>query len=191
MREFVKKATAIVMVLAMILAFSACGGSEEEGGAATDNNTLVYGSNDYTRINPAIDEHGEINLLLFDGLMGHDENNGVVSALAKSYELDEDTNTYTFHLRDDVKWHDGEDFTAEDVKFTIEAIMDPENESEIFSNYEDVEEITVNGDYDISFKLSEPNVAFLEYMTIGILPKHFHLIVRERYVVCLFGHLFF
>ena len=104
--------------------------------------------------------------------MGHDENNGVVSALAKSYELDEDTNTYTFHLRDDVKWHDGEDFTAEDVKFTIEAIMDPENESEIFSNYEDVEEITVNGDYDISFKLSEPNVAFLEYMTIGILPKH-------------------
>ena len=172
MGTIVKKATAIALALAMILAFSACGGSEEEGGAATDNNTLVYGSNDYTRINPAIDEHGEINLLLFDGLMGHDENNGVVSALAKSYELDEDTNTYTFHLRDDVKWHDGEDFTAEDVKFTIEAIMDPENESEIFSNYEDVEEITIEGDYDISFKLSEPNVAFLEYMTIGILPKH-------------------
>ena len=172
MKTIIKKATAVVLALAMILAFSACGGSEEEGGAATDNSTLVYGSNDYTRINPAIDEHGEINLLLFDGLMGHDEKNGVVSALAKSYELDEDTNTYTFHLRDDVKWHDGEDFTAEDVKFTIEAIMDPENESEIFSNYEDVEEITVDGDYEISFKLSEPNVAFLEYMTIGILPKH-------------------
>ena len=121
MGTIVKKATAIALALAMILAFSACGSSEEEGGAATDNSTLVYGSNDYTRINPAIDEHGEINLLLFDGLMGHDENNGVVSALAKSYELDEDTNTYTFHLRDDVKWHDGEDFTAEDVKFTIEA----------------------------------------------------------------------
>ena len=105
MGTIVKKATAIALALAMILAFSACGGSEEEGGAAADNSTLVYGSNDYTRINPAIDEHGEINLLLFDGLMGHDENNGVVSALAKSYELDEDTNTYTFHLRDDVKWH--------------------------------------------------------------------------------------
>ena len=130
------------------------------------------GIRDYTRINPAIDEHGEINLLLFDGLMGHDENNQVVPALAESYELDEDTNTYTFKLREDVKWHDGEPFTAEDVKFTIEAIMDPENESEIFSNYEDVEEITTDGDYQISFKLKDPNYAFLEYMTIGILPKH-------------------
>ena len=76
--------------------------------------------------------------------------------------MDEDTNTYTFKLREDVKWHDGEPFTAEDVKFTIEAIMDPENESEIFSNYEDVEEITTDGDYQISFKLKDPNYAFLE-----------------------------
>jgi len=172
MKSFVKKAAAIVTALAMILAFAACGDSGEQGGEAADSSTLVYGSNDYTRINPAIDEHGEINLLLFDGLMGHDENNGVVPALARSYDLDEDTNTYTFHLRDDVKWHDGEAFTAEDVKFTIEAIMDPGNESEIFSNYEDVEEITTDGDYEISFRLSDPNVAFLEYMTIGILPKH-------------------
>ena len=167
-------AFALVLVMGLCIGLSACGGSEEGGSAEAekDGNTLVYGSGDYTRINPAIDEHGEINLLLFDGLMGHDENNQVVPALAESYELDEDTNTYTFKLREDVKWHDGEPFTAEDVKFTIEAIMDPENESEIFSNYEDVEEITTDGDYQISFKLKDPNYAFLEYMTIGILPKH-------------------
>ena len=167
-------AFAIVLTMGLCIGLSACGGSEEGGSAevTNDENTLVYGSGDYTRINPAIDEHGEINLLLFDGLMGHDENNQVVPALAESYELDEATNTYTFKLREDVKWHDGEPFTAEDVKFTIEAIMDPENESEIFSNYEDVEEITTDGDYQISFRLKDPNYAFLEYMTIGILPKH-------------------
>ncbi|MFR3320224.1 MAG: ABC transporter substrate-binding protein [Lachnospiraceae bacterium] len=63
--------------------------------------------------------------------------------MAKNWNFDEDTCTYTFHLQQGVKWHDGEEFTADDVKFTIEAIMDPENGSENAPNYEDVEQITV------------------------------------------------
>lgn len=141
--------------------------SEAAGGS-----TLIYGSNDYTRINPAIDEHGEINLLIFDGLTAHDAENNVIPGLAESWDIDDENNTYTFHLKDGVKWHDGEAFTADDVKFTIEAIMNPDNESEIASNYEEVESITVEDEKTVTFKLSEKNVAFLEYMTIGILPKH-------------------
>jgi peptide/nickel transport system substrate-binding protein len=139
---------------------------------AAENNTLVYGSGDYTRINPAMDEHGEINILIFNGLTAHDGDNNVVPSLAKEWEFDEETCTYTFYLEEGVKWHDGEEFTAEDVKFTIEAIMDPDNGSENAPNYEDVEEISIIDDYTISFKLSAPNVAFLDYMTMAILPKH-------------------
>ena len=137
-----------------------------------DDTTLVYGSGDYTRINPAMDEHGEINILLFNGLTAHDGDNQVVPGLAESWDFDEATDTYTFHMAKDVKWHDGEPVTAEDVKFTIEAIMDPENGSENAPNYEDVEEITVIDDNTISFKLDAPNVAFLDYMTMAVLPKH-------------------
>ena len=102
---------------------------------AASASTLVYGSGDYTRINPAMDEHGEINILLFNGLTAHDGENQVVPGLAKSWEFDEETCTYTFHLEEGVKWHDGEDFTANDVKFTIESIMDPDNGSENAPNY--------------------------------------------------------
>ncbi|MGN0334866.1 MAG: ABC transporter substrate-binding protein [Lachnospiraceae bacterium] len=137
-----------------------------------DNETLVYGSGDYTRINPAMDEHGEINILIFNGLTAHDGENQVVPALAKSWEFDEADCTYLFHLEEDVRWHDGEPFTAEDVKFTIEAIQDPDNGSENAPNYEDVEEITVIDEHTISFRLSAPNVAFLDYMTMAVLPKH-------------------
>ncbi|MBQ8972347.1 MAG: ABC transporter substrate-binding protein [Clostridia bacterium] len=140
--------------------------------SALAEGTLVYGSGDYTRINPAIDEHGEINLLIFNGLTAHDADNNVVPCLAQSWEYDESTHTYTFHLAQGVTFHDGEPFTAEDVKFTIEAIMDPANESEIHSNYEDVKEIRVIDDSTVEFELSGNNAAFLEYMTIGILPKH-------------------
>ena len=119
-----------------------------------------------------MDEHCEINLLLFDGLTAHDGENNVVPGLAESWDFDEQTNTYTFHLKSGVTWHDGEPFTAADVKFTIEAIMNPDNGSENAPNFEDVEEITVADNQTISFRLSAPNVAFLDYMTMAILPEH-------------------
>ena len=167
----------LALGFALALTLTACGSAGTASSAAASassakSNTLVYGSNDYTRINPALDEHGEINALLFDGLTGHDKDNQVVPRLAESWELDKATNTYTFHLRQDVTWHDGEKFTAEDVKFTIEAIQDPKNESENASNYEDVEKITVVDDHTVKFQLSAPNYAFLDYMTMAILPKH-------------------
>lgn len=168
-----------LLALAAVFALAGCGaGADSQGSSETGaeksggDGTLVYGSGDYTRINPAMDEHGEINILLFDGLTAHDGENQVVPGLAKTWEFDEKSCTYTFHLEENVKWHDGEGFTADDVKFTIEAIMDPENGSENAPNYEDVDEITAVDDYTISFKLAAPNVAFLDYMTMAVLPEH-------------------
>ncbi len=171
-----KKIFAFILSAVMVLGLVGCkdSSSDAQGTAsgAENTNTIVYGSNDYTRINPAMDEHGEINVLIFDGLTDHDGDNQVIPRLAKSWEYDEAACTYTFHLEEGVKWHDGEEFTAEDVKFTIEAIMDPENESENAPNYEDVKNINVIDDYTIAFELDAPNVAFLDYMTMAILPKH-------------------
>ncbi|MDO5400023.1 MAG: ABC transporter substrate-binding protein [Eubacteriales bacterium] len=163
-----KKLTALLLIFCLTLALAGCGGDASPAGGST----LVYGSGDYTRINPAMDEHCEINVLLFDGLTDHDGQGAIVPRLAKSWDFDENTNTYTFHLEENVTWHDGQPFTAEDVKFTIEAIQNPDNGSENAPNYEDVESITVLDAHTVSFRLSEPNYAFLEYMTMAILPKH-------------------
>lgn len=152
--------------------YDGAGAAGGRKGAETGGSTLVYGSGDYTRINPAMDEHGEINILIFSGLTAHDGDNQVIPGLAEKWEFDEASCTYTFHIREGVKWHDGEAFTAEDVKFTIEAIRNPENGSENAPNYEDVEEITVIDDNTVAFRLSAPNVAFLDYMTMAVLPKH-------------------
>lgn len=173
-KRFIKMLSMAVVGMTLL---SGCGKTGETVKNETvigvkENSQLVYGSDEYTRINPVIDEHGEINILLFNGLTSHDKDNNIIPCLAKDWTVDDETNTYTFNLRNDVKWHDGEKFTAEDVKFTIETIINPENDSEIFSNYEDVEEINIVDEYTIQFKLSEKNVAFTEYMTIGIVPKH-------------------
>ena len=145
-----KKMVAVLLAAGLVISLAACGGTSETGNTAdvktgneetaddepaeeaenTEESTLTYGSGDYTRINPAMDEHCEINVLLFNGLTAHDADDQVVPGLAESWDYDEDTYTYTFHIRDGIKWHDGEPFTADDVKFTIEAIMDPNNGSE-------------------------------------------------------------
>jgi len=156
----------MITMLATMMLLTGCAKYE------ANTNTLVYGSGDYTAINPALYEHGEINLLLFAGLTAHDENNEVVPGLAETWKFDEQTNTYSFTLREGLTFHDGEPLTAEDVKFTIEAIKDPHNGSENASNFQDVEAIKVLDDTHIDIKLSAPNAAMPDYLTIGILPKH-------------------
>lgn len=167
-----KKLKAIALLLGVSLIVG-CGTKEKsKENLGQDEKILVYGSNDYTSINPAIYEHGEINSLIFTGLTAHDKENKIVPALAKSWDFDKETNIYTFNLRDDVKWHDKEKFKAEDVKFTLETIMNPDNASEIASNYEDITSIEVIDDTTLKIALKAPNVAMLDYLTVGILPKH-------------------
>ena len=73
-----KKILIVVMSLLLCFAGTACGGknaAQADGTATEGQNVLRYGSIDYTAINPALYEHGEINALLFAGLTAHDENN--------------------------------------------------------------------------------------------------------------------
>lgn len=167
MKKLKKRIAAILLPL-LCASLISCGNAAETGSGST----LVFGSGDYARICPAMDEHCEISALLFDGLTDHDGENQMIPRLAKRWEYDEAALTYTFYLEEDVLWHDGEPFTAWDVKFTFEAIMDPENGSENAPNYEDVEEITVVDEHTVSFRLSAVNTAFLEYMTMAVMPKH-------------------
>ncbi len=158
----------IIVCFGIMLLWTGCGNSF----VSTEKNTLIYGSGSDTQINPALYEHGEINLLIFSGLTAHDQKNNIIPALADHWDYDEEQHQYTFYLRQDVLWHDGTEFSAEDVKFTLEAIMDPDNHSEIASNYEDITDIEVIDKHTISIMMKAPNVAMLDYLTIGILPKH-------------------
>lgn len=174
-----------LLAASLVFSLSACGSQTTGNATSTPSNqtekaivddtdsTIIYGTTDeYNEINPAINEHCEINVLIFNGLTAHDGNNQIIPCLAKSWDINDEGTEYVFHLNEGVKWHDGQLFTADDVKFTIEMIMNPDNESENAPNYEDVEAIEVIDDNTIKFMLSAPNYAFLEYMSMAILPKH-------------------
>ena len=174
----------VLLLLLLAGLLTGCGTNDQEN-SADGQSVLRYGSGDYTAINPALYEHGEINALLFAGLTAHNEKNEVVPGLAEDWSFDEKTCTYTFSLRDGLTFHDGEPLTSADVKFTLEAILDEQNGSEIVSNYTDIAEIRCPDALTVEIRLTQPNAAFPDYMTIGILPEH--LLAGKDLATCAFN----
>lgn len=109
--------------------------------------------------------------LVYSGLFKYADNGEIVPDLAEGYEVSSDGLTYTVHLKKDVKWHDGEPFSLDDVIFTIQAIQDPAFKSPLRQNWQGVGMEQVD-DQTIKFVLPSPYAFFLNNLTVGILPKH-------------------
>jgi peptide/nickel transport system substrate-binding protein len=95
--------------------------------------------------------------------------------LAESWVANEAVDAWTFQLRDDALWHDGEPITAEDVRFTFERILDPEENSPGRADIEHIDRIEVEGDHTITFHLSEVDGMFPDRLALGglqPLPQH-------------------
>jgi len=112
----------------------------------------------------------DLTALTFSGLLNFSEN-GFTKDLAEDYQISADQKVYTFQLRQDVLWHDGEKFKADDVIFTFERINIPETKTPIYFNFKGAKVEKID-DYTVRFTLSESFAPFLESLTIGILPQH-------------------
>lgn len=102
-------------------------------------------------------------------------NNQVEPLLAERWEANEDVTSWTFHIRQDVLWHDGVQTTAHDVKFTFDRIMDPAEGSNSITGFALVTDVVVVDDFTVRIDMSAPDVFFPDRMSLGgneILPKH-------------------
>ncbi len=128
-------------------------------------------------INPILCQYNDVDrdlcALIFNGLTDANEKGEIVPDLATRWEVSDDGLTYTFHLRRDVRWHDGASFTADDIVFTIKAIQDPDFQGiPYLADLWRTVTIKKIDDYTVSFTLQEPFAPFIDYTTVGILPAH-------------------
>lgn len=125
-------------------------------------------------VNPILatsDSDRDLVRLIYAGLMKTDGNGVLQSDLASGYTIDASQRQYTFELKPNLHWHDGEAVTAEDVIFTIESIKKADYKSPYRSNFAGVTVQSLN-ENTIQFNLDKANPLFLSALTIGILPEH-------------------
>src|SRR6266571_1115494 len=116
------------------------------------------------------------NLVMFDQHVRQNSLNSIVPDLATGWSWDEDGTRLTFKLREGVKWHDGKPFTAKDVKCTWDLLTGKASEKLRINPrkpwYRNLEEVTINGDYEVTFHLKRPQPAFIAVLASGLSPVY-------------------
>jgi peptide/nickel transport system substrate-binding protein len=102
---------------------------------------------------------------VYDTLLYQDDEQRLQPGLAASWDISEDGKLYTFHLRQDVRFHDGTPFTAEAVKFTFDRIMQPGNPSTARQHFTEVQSTEVVDDYTVRVTLRNAQPIFLLRLT--------------------------
>ncbi|MCH7597419.1 peptide ABC transporter substrate-binding protein, partial [Patescibacteria group bacterium] len=113
----------------------------------------------------------DLSSLIYSGLMRAQPNGTLIYDLAESHSVSEDGLTYTFRLRTDGKFHDGEPVTSDDIVFTIKRVQDTSLKSPKRASWEGVTIESIS-EYEVRFTLEQPYAPFLENTTLGILPEH-------------------
>ena len=131
-----------------------------------------------------------VNEMIFDGLTRWDENMKVSPRLATSWNVSDDGLTWTFELRKNVKWHDGEKFDANDVAFTFnDIVLNKEVGANNSNIYAPINHVEIIDDYTVKFIMDEPFSSLPEYLTYyeGILPKHIFEGVKDPWSLSSFN----
>ncbi len=143
-----------------------------QGGSYTE---AVIGS--IQRLNPVLDTYHaadrDIDRLIYSRLVTFDDRGLPQPDLAESWGVSADGTVYNITLKADVKWHDGQPLTSDDVLFTIEMMRAGEGvvPDDLRCFWNDVE-VVIFDEQNFQFRLPEPFAPFLDYLAFGVLPRH-------------------
>lgn len=178
-----KKLLTIILTACLVLSAAGCGNGGKDAGSSKDagggdgakKDTLIWVQGaDVTSLDPHVGKETPavtVTCQMFDTLLAMDENNEPAPLLAESYEQVDDR-TWRFKLREDVKFHDGEQMTAEDVVFSINRARESNYVSYVIDA---VSEVIAEDDYTVVLKTAEPYSPLLSALTVpftAIVPKH-------------------
>ena len=206
-----KQLIGLLALLFTLFMLAACGGADKTGSDDTEKTEETEESKKATgepqkggtltgamhtapagQFNPIFyEESYEANILSFthNALFAQNNELEFEPSLAKDWELNDDQTELTVYLEEGVKWHDGEELTAEDVVFTFQSIADPDYVAaggvrtyyvdqlkgyEAYNSGEtdEFEGVVAVDDYTVVFKWDEPNVTPEYLANYDIIPKH-------------------
>ena len=178
----------LLMTVLTMTALSGCAGSTEEpseDNSSTEVNASTdaeptYGGSVVVGIQQDIDSLDphkataagtkEILFNIFEGLVKPDENGNLINAVASDYTISEDGLVYTFTLRDGVKFHNGNEVTAEDVKYSLERVSGLWDGTPLMSTMSVITSVTISDEKTVQVTVDSPNPELIYSFTAAIIP---------------------
>ena len=172
-----------IVVLVSSLVFLLAGGFIVVYAYLSNTHVVAATGGEYTEaivghpqyINPVFSQTNDVDMdltrLMFSSLFRLSKAQTLQPDLVSDYSISEDQLTYTFYIRRDATWHDGQPLTASDILFTIQAIQDHNYQSPLETTLRGVTAAKVD-EYTVTLTLEEPFAPFLSSLTFGILPEH-------------------
>lgn len=156
---------------ALTIALGACSG--DKAGESSSQITIGIPQD----IEDSLDPHKavaagtkEVLFNLYEGLVKPDSSGELQPAIASDYSISEDATTYTFTLREGVKFHDGSMVTAEDVKYSIDRCADTTNREPLVEAYSNIKSVNIVDEKTVEVVLNTADSDFLANMTTAIIP---------------------
>ena len=134
----------------------------------------IHEEQTYSTVVPMMDVFN--NLVMYDQHVPQNNIQSIVPDLASEWSWDEGRTQLTFRVRRGVKWHDGKSFTAKDVKCTWDMLLGKSSEKLRLNPrrawYRNLDAVTVNGDYEVTFHLKRPQPSFVALLASGYSPVY-------------------
>ncbi|MEZ4640646.1 MAG: ABC transporter substrate-binding protein [Caldilineaceae bacterium] len=155
-----------------------------ESSGPTQGGTMVWvGHQELAGLSPA-DVGPTVQYVIIGNILNplvyYNEFTELENVLAESYEVSEDGTTYTFNLNQGVLFHDGTEFTSEDVKYTYDFYGNPDNATTIQGNFFGMGSVDTPDPYTVVVNMAEVNAASLSnWASVMIVPAAYHAEVGE------------
>ena len=160
----------LIVLTTLTIALSGCAGDKAE-----DSSKITIGiPQDIDSLDPHKAEGAgtrEVLFNIYEGLVKPDENGNLNPAVASNYTISEDGKTYTFTLRDGIKFHNGNPVTVEDIKYSIDRCADTSKGDPLVPAFSNIDSVNILDQSHVSIVLKKTDTDFLSYLTTAIIPK--------------------
>ena len=165
---------AAVTTAAVVAGVAACSAPSDSGSNVSSAGSVVIGvASEPETLSPLLGYGKDGNSKIFDGLLARDADLKLKPALAKALpEVGDGGRTYTYTLREGVKFSDGKPLTAADVVFTYRTVLDEKTNNTARSELDAIKEVRASGDDKVVFTLKYPYAAFAGRTVLPIVPEH-------------------
>ncbi len=158
------------LLVITLLVLSACSSEEDDESTGKRGGTLrvaiIADNNTFDPAHSLSSSDNSITILTYDNLVLRQADMSLKPMLATSWEPNADLTAYTFHLREDVKFHHGKDFNADDVVFTFNRLLDEATGSPAASALSSIKDTIKVDEFTVRFDLNSPDSFFPDTLSL-------------------------